>query len=211
LKDAIFEQIYKQVMVRLEQDLPEYLTYHNAHHTAFVVDKAIMLAKEENITGRDLELVKIAALYHDTGFLSGHLEHEDLGCQIAAVDLPHLLSQDELNKVCGMITATKIPQTPHNILEKIVADADLFYLGTSNYKKFSQKLFLELKHFDPLIDDNKWLEIQVKFLSFHSYHTTYGKKILEPVKQKILKALQKEKNRKVNLIIPNRFKDLPEK
>lgn len=194
MKNTIFEQIYKKVIVRLEQDLPEYLTYHNAHHTAFVVEKAIMLAKEENITGKDLELVKIAALYHDTGFLSGHLEHEDLGCQIAAEELPYLLTTDELDKICGMITATKIPQTPHNLLEKIVADADLFYLGTPNYQKFSKELFLELKHFDPLIDDDKWLEIQVKFLSSHSYHTTYGKKILEPEKQKILRALQNQKN-----------------
>lgn len=193
MTDTIFKNIYKKIIGRLEQELPESLTYHNAHHTAFVVDKAIMLADQHKIKGRDLELIKIAALYHDTGFLISHVNHENLGCQFASEDLQGELSRDELDKVCGMITATKIPQRPQNILEKIVADADLFYLGTPNYKKISNRLFLELKHFDPSINEERWLEIQIGFLSTHSYHTNYGKEILEPVKRKTLQALQKDK------------------
>ncbi len=88
-----------------------------------------------------------------------------------------------------MIAATKIPQRPKNILEKIVADADLFYLGTPDYKQYSEKLYKELKHFDPSINDEKWLKIQVNFLSSHSYHTKYGKEVLAPVKRNILNSL----------------------
>ncbi len=184
-----FENIYKKIISRLKQELPESLAYHNAHHTEFVVEKAKLLANYENITGKDLDLVKIAALYHDTGFLLNHKDHENLGCQIVSRDLQGSLTPDELEKVCGMIIATRIPQRPRNILEKIVADADLFYLGTSNYKKFSHNLFLELKNFDPSIDEEKWLKIQINFLSSHSYHTSYGKKIIEPVKRNTLNSL----------------------
>lgn len=192
MSDKIFVEIYKKVIGRLEQELPDSLTYHNAHHTEYVVDKAITLATHEKITGRDLELVKIAALYHDTGFLLNYEDHENLGCQIASNDLTGKLTAEELHKVCGMITATKIPQKPQNILERIVADADLFYMGTPDYKKYSKRLYLELKHFNPSINAEKWLEIQVNFLASHSYHTTYGKNLLEPEKQKILFLLQKE-------------------
>jgi len=190
LTDNTFENIYKKIIRRLEQELPESLAYHNAHHTEFVVEKAKTLANYENIKGRDLELIKVAALYHDIGFLFNREDHENLGCQFASQDLhSSFLTQKELDKVCGMIIATKIPQRPQNILEKIVADADLFYLGTSKYKQFSQKLFIELKHFDPSLNEEKWLKIQIGFLSSHSYHTTYGKEVLEPVKRNTLNAL----------------------
>ena len=190
MSEIIFENFYKKIISRLEQELPESLSYHNVHHTKYVVEKSVKLAASENITGRELDLIKIAALYHDTGFLFSHKEHENLGCQIASKDLQEsFLDPGEIEKVCGMIAATKIPQRPKNILEKIVADADLFYMGTPNYKKFSEKLYKELKHFDPSINDEKWLKIQVNFLSSHSYHTKYGKEVLEPVKRNILNSL----------------------
>ncbi|MFN4762976.1 HD family phosphohydrolase [Gillisia sp. Q332] len=187
--EIIFQDIYKKIIGKLEHELPEELAYHNAHHTKYVVEKAILLAGYENITGKELKLITIAALYHDTGFLIDHKEHENLGCQIAFRDLQGLLNADELENICGMITATKIPQKPRNIHEKIVADSDLFYLGTTDYKKFSKKLYLELKHFDPSINEEKWLKIQVNFLSSHNYHTKYGKEVLEPVKRNNLNAL----------------------
>jgi uncharacterized protein len=189
LSEYIFEEIYKKIIAKLEQDLPGSLAYHNAHHTKYVVEKAEKLAVYENITGRNLQLVKLAALYHDTGFLLHREEHESLGCQIASRDLEGTLTTAELGKVCGMIAATKIPQRPKNKMEKIVADADLFYLGTSNYKKYSQKLYLELKHFDPSINEEKWLKIQIDFLSSHSYHTDYARENLQPMKQKVLNSL----------------------
>ncbi|GGW96981.1 HD domain-containing protein [Salegentibacter mishustinae] len=190
MSKILFENIYKKIISRLDQELPGSLVYHNVNHTKYVLEKAVKLAASENITGRELELIKIAALYHDTGFLLSHIEHENLGCLIASRDLQELfLDPVEIDMICGMIAATKIPQRPKNIFEKIVADADLFYLGTPNYNQFSKKLYKELKHFDPSINDEKWLKIQVNFLSSHSYHTKYGKEILEPVKRDILNSL----------------------
>jgi uncharacterized protein len=185
-----FEKIYEKIISKLEHYLPDSFAYHNANHTKYVIEKAEKLALKENVTGMDLELIKFAALYHDVGFLVGIEDHERHGCQIVTRDLGKtLLTTLELEKVCGMIAATKIPQRPQNNLENILADADLFYLGTTRYKQISQSLFLELKNFDPSIDDEKWLKIQIDFLSSHSYHTKYGKEVLEPVKQKNLKAL----------------------
>jgi uncharacterized protein len=185
-----FEKIYTKVISELEQGLPNSFVYHNANHTKYVLDKAEKLAHGEEVAGMDLELIKFGALYHDVGFLVDRADHESHGCQIAIKDLGKVfLSTVEVEKICGMIKATKLPQRPQNKLECIIADADLFYLGTAEYVETSQKLFLELKHFDPSIGNEEWLKIQIDFLSSHSFHTKYGKEVLEPIKQKNLEAL----------------------
>ena len=49
---------------------------------------------------------------------------------MAKEELPKFgLSEKDIELICGMIMATKIPQNPKTKLEKIIADADLEYLG----------------------------------------------------------------------------------
>ena len=184
---SIFKEIYSKVIGNLERELPNWLTYHNAEHTKYVLEKAESIALHENIEGRDLLLIKIAALYHDAGFLIDHKDHESLGCKLASRELLGTpLSQEEIDKVCGMIKATNIPQRPRNILEKIVADADLEYLGTDNFEAFGGNLYQELLHFNPNLSQQEWDVIQIEFLTKHSYHTTFCREHREPIKRENL-------------------------
>ncbi len=187
-----FDFIYKKVISQLESELPEWIMYHNAGHTRYVMEQAESIAEKEDVNGRDLLLVKIAALYHDTGFFLNREDHEKLGCDIASRDLQgSLLNPEEIKKVCGMITATKVPQKPSTALEKIVADADLEYLGTNNFDAFSNNLFLELLHSNPTLSLREWDKIQVDFISNHTYHTNFCRAYKEPVKQQNLEKVRK--------------------
>lgn len=188
-----FDLIYHKVISQLESELPEWLKYHNAGHTKYVMEQAESIAKNEKVNGRDLLLVKIAALYHDTGFFIHREDHEKLGCEIASQDLQgSLLNQEEIKKVCGMISATRVPQKPTTILEMIVADADLEYLGTDKFDELSNNLYLELLHLNPCLSPREWDKIQVEFISKHRYKTAYCKTHKEPVKKR---NLEKVKNR----------------
>ena len=69
-----FDFIYKKVISQLESELPEWIMYHNAGHTRYVMEQAESIAEKEDLNGRDLLLVKIAALEHDNGFF---LKRED--------------------------------------------------------------------------------------------------------------------------------------
>lgn len=185
-KTDIFDIVHK----RLENDLPEYLLYHDAEHTKSVIEKSIFLAENQGLSKADIDLIKVAALYHDAGFLIGRKNHERKSCELATKELPEYdFSKKQIKTICGMINATRIPQKTHNIYENIVADADLFYLGTDTYEYYSNKLFLELKHDNPDIGEKEWLKIQLDFLESHSFHTDYAIKVLSPVKQKHLKKL----------------------
>lgn len=183
-------QIFDSLFTRLEQGLPPYLYYHSADHTKRVMERAVFLAKKEGLPEKDIELIKVAALYHDAGFLIGREDHETKSCELASKELPEYnFTKAEIKKICGMINATRIPQKTNNILEKIVADADLFYLGTEDYDYYSNQLYKELQHIKPDIDEAAWLKIQLDFLYSHSFQTEYGISVLEPFKQRNIKQL----------------------
>ena len=187
-----YEKIKKQVTAKLENELPPYLKYHSPEHTRHVLEKTIHIAKKEIVSEKDLCLLKIAALYHDTGFTVQRENHEEIGCQIASKELKAFgLDPADIKKICGMIMATQIPQRPKNRLQEILADADLEYLGTDKFGDFSNKLFQEVKHFQPDLSLEEWDEIQVHFISNHHYHTSYCRQFREPNKLLNLEKIRK--------------------
>lgn len=169
-----FEDIYNEVVGILRDKLPTHLTYHDIDHTIHVLEKAEMIGTHEGVGERHLYLIRIAALFHDIGFIRSREQHEAFGCQIAKRMLKkrHLLAS-EIRKIQGMIMATKLPQRPMTPYEAILADADLEYIGTDDYAKVSGKLYEELKHYNPQMTENEWINIQIRFLEEHRFHTPW--------------------------------------
>lgn len=185
-----FNTILSEVSEYLDQNLPRYLSYHDKAHTMYVLEKAIYIAQKEGLNDEDIELIKIAALYHDIGFTSTHVEHEKEGCIIASQKLVEFgFSKEQIELVCGMIMATRIPQQPQNHMEAVLADADLEYLGTSKYKKMAHNLFKELRHYNPKLTENEWRNIQINFMKEHHYHTQFCRRYKSFRKQKNLECL----------------------
>lgn len=179
-------------MSKLESDLAPWLKYHCPDHTKYVLAKAILIADKEGISDEDLYLLKIAALYHDIGFTISPKDHEAISCKIAKKELKEFgLNPEEISRICGMILATKIPQQPSNKLERIIADADLEYLGTDEFLEVANRLYEELLHEKPDLSVEQWNEIQYNFISNHKYHTDFCKQHRE---QKKLENLEMLKN-----------------
>lgn len=187
----VFEEIQHTIYREILAKLPQHLTYHNLGHTAYVLDQVIFLAKESNVSEKDLHLLKLAALFHDTGFIDNPKNHEEKGCKIAESYLRDSYSEEELDIIYGMIMATKIPQSPKTPLEDILADADLEYLGTDLFEKIGETLFEELKHFNPDFTEQAWDELQLVFMQKHHFHTDYCRKYREPKKQENLLLVKK--------------------
>ncbi|MCH7414558.1 HD domain-containing protein [Belliella sp. R4-6] len=170
------------------------MKYHNAAHTRQVIQSVEIIAAAENVSDRDLELLRVAALFHDIGYLQNREEHEALSCEEARKVLPEFgLAQNEIDKICGMIMATKIPQMPNNHLEKIMADADLEYIGTEHYEKGSDLLFTEMKHFSPNLEAKEWHKLKIEFLEQHQFHTDFCIKSRESNKAENLRRLKSVK------------------
>jgi predicted metal-dependent HD superfamily phosphohydrolase len=191
--DREFSTIYHDAIDRILPGLPKELSYHNIDHILDVLEQSQRIAYEEGIRNKEeLLLLKTAALYHDSGFLHSYAGHEEAGCDIARKELPAFgINGRQLDAICGMIMATKIPQSPKNKLEEIICDADLDYLGRTDFFKIGTTLFLEMKQRGLVSNERDWNQIQVKFLKAHHYFTPANKRSREQQKLEHLALIER--------------------
>lgn len=185
--------ISDKVLSELQTLLPENLSYHGVHHTIDVVKQSLAIAKRERITREeDLLLLQVSALFHDTGFLRTYKDHETESCNKAKKELPFFgFSEASIKKICGMIEATRIPQKPRNLLEQIIADADLDYLGRNDFQKISQTLQTEFISYGIVSNQKAFEELQLRFFESHEYCTKSSQKLRGPVKSLHYEELKK--------------------
>jgi class 3 adenylate cyclase/ligand-binding sensor domain-containing protein/predicted metal-dependent HD superfamily phosphohydrolase len=175
-----YEKVKDVIVNKLKQELPNDLYYHGPHHTLDVIDAAERIGKSEGLNEEEIMLIKLAALFHDSGFLNKYQNNEVEGAKFAKEFLPKYgFTDQQVDLVEGMILATVIPQKPTNHLEEIICDADLDYLGRSKeeFDKISGSLAKELVKYKFLKSTADWDPIQVKFLESHRYFTETCKKV----------------------------------
>jgi uncharacterized protein len=133
---------------------------------------ADFFAASENVGETEKELLLTAALFHDTGFVKIREEHEEESCIIACDYLPSYgYTPGEIEVICGLIKATRVPQSPKTELAEILCDADLDYLGRDDFFALSDRLFTELQSEGLLKNLNEWNRQQAEFMGNHRYFT----------------------------------------
>ncbi len=187
-----FTDLQELILDRLEKDLPSYLYYHNFKHTIDVINQAELIGYGEGVDDESILLLKTAALFHDAGHIIDYDEHEYNGTQLAREYLPkYRYTQEQIDKICELIMVTKLPPKPNNVLESIMCDSDLDYLGRSDFIPVSNTLYKELKEQNKIGSLNDWNKIQVKFLSNHHFFTQTGKNLREVNKQMQIERIKK--------------------
>jgi len=181
-----YDLAYTMIEGFLMNRLPKEYTYHTIHHIRDVVEQAERIAKKEKINKEDIADLKLAAWLHDVGYIWEPNRHEARGSEYATTVLNALdFPAQKINRITGMIMATKIPQSPKNILEQIICDADLDYLGREGYEEISLLLLQELR-LKKEINETDWLKIQDQFLTKHSYFTKTANSTRNKLKSEVL-------------------------
>lgn len=189
------EETRQYVIEFIADHFSEQICYHNIDHTLDVVEATEIIGRACNISDADLEMLLIAAWFHDTGYYLGCRNHEETSAEIAKNFLT-LKGKDRkfIGNVINCILATKVPQSPRNLFEQIICDADLYHLATEKFFEKSELLWQEFSHNDKNMTPLRWLNQSKEFVSSHRYHTVYGKNELFPKLKKNLKKL----NAKIN-------------
>ncbi|UCH13101.1 MAG: HD domain-containing protein, partial [Bacteroidales bacterium] len=186
-----FMDLQELILDKLEKELSENLYYHNVKHTVDVVTQSELIGLGEGVPDEELLLLKTAALFHDTGHTIGYDNHEYNSTLIAKEVLPnYYYTQSQIKIICELIMATKLPPVPTNNLEKIIADADLDYLGRSDMIPVSNTLYKELKEQKKVGTLNDWNKMQMRFISSHQYFTNTARKLREVNKQKQIERIK---------------------
>jgi len=179
-----FVDLQEIVLDRLERELPEYLHYHNVKHTVDVVTEVELIGWGEGISDEEILLLKTAALFHDFGHIIDFDTHEYQGTVLAKEILPRYGYTDEqIDIISEVIMSTKLPPKPKTLLQKIICDSDLDYLGRSDMVPVSNTLYEELKEQNKIGSLNDWNKLQVKFISGHQYFTDTARNLREINKQ----------------------------
>jgi adenylate cyclase len=186
-----FTDIQEIILDRLEKELPDYLFYHNVKHTVDVVTEVELIGWGEGCSDEEILLLKTAGLFHDAGHTVAYDNHEFYGTELARKMLPEYnYTQEQIDLICEIIMSTKLPPMPKNLMEEIICDSDLDYLGRSDFIPVSNTLYEELKAQNKIGALNDWNKIQVKFISGHQYFTKTARSLREVNKQLQIERIQ---------------------
>jgi predicted metal-dependent HD superfamily phosphohydrolase len=195
-------------LIRLYTELPARLTFHNPQHTVDVLHDSLLLGLADGLPEEHLELLAIAATYHDIGYLERDVANEPIGAAAAREAMSrHGYREEQITAVQSMIMSTQLQlspggnylmQKPQSELAKYLCDADLATLGKENFFVRSLAFYEELsgkKTKDPSELQNEKgrsaVAATIKIMSFHHYHTPAGQQVYEGTKNSNLEQLKR--------------------
>lgn len=178
------------------------LVYHNLAHTEAVVTAVNEISEHYKLNEKDFFICMVASWFHDIGYYVDTANHESASSWEAANFLnTHChIDDDTVVAIKNCILATKFPQSPDNLLEQIVCDADRYYYGTKDFFALNKLLLQETEALHHIsINKNEWRLCTIKQLQDHSYFTEYCRERLSKTKKAILNRLRKKAVKKLTL------------
>lgn len=202
MEQLIIQESEKYIRNLFEKGIQESLKYHDIVHTEYVARQAGIIGQNSGLSPEEINIVTVAAWFHDSGFVDRSDGHEEESKAIARKFLTSKgTSEDFINKVHLCIEATKMPQNPgDNILAQVLCDADMAYLSEDFYLERTKLLRKEWNHnSNNKLSKNTYYLETVELFKNHSYHTEYAQKVFSDGKEKnflLLPTLRKKKSKK---------------
>lgn len=151
----------------------EDLYYHQYEHALSVMERAIYLGTMEWCSEDEIEMLVIASLFHDTGFVIQYDKNEVFGAKIAKNYLRTILyPQDKIEIIENIILATQVWKNPKNLLEEIIKDADMDNLWREDFFDINEKLKKERETIKKIkIKDPDWHHASLDIIQWHQFYT----------------------------------------
>ena len=201
----LLQKVDEQVTVFYRDHSDPNLFYHNRPLTNEVLATTKRIADHYQLDDHAFFIVCAAASYLYTGF---HQVHEK-NYQSKSAELAETFLQlkgvdtETIAEIKKCLMATGLSQKPETLLEKILCDANTYYLGTNSFR---DKIKILKKEEEALanakIDGAKWRTTMINILETHRYHTDFCQLLLDQPKAGNLLELQSRQEAKINKLNP---------
>lgn len=201
IDSKIVEAAKEHVYHLLDTKLKPEIEYHKKEHTIDVLEKAEKIGADSRLSEEEMNQLRIAALFHDVGYIEGNKEHEVKSAAYARQFLEKRnVSDESIKTIEQAILSTKIPQKPENKIAEALCDADLAHLASKNYFDLNEKMRKERSYFEQKeLDEYQFLFQSLEFFMAHSFKTEYGKNVLQPKKEENENELRKKLAKHLNI------------
>ena len=189
----LIESVEDYVFGFLSETLSTNLVFHNFSHTNEVVKAAWEIGPDSGLDKSEMDILIVAAWFHDCGYAYAYIGHEEESKKIAKSYLEkYNANTDFIESVLACIDATKFPQHPRTIAEKVLCDADFFHFTKTSYPKYAIAIRKEFEVFlDKMYSEEEWQKVNAAMLTTHSYYTEYGKSVLSRFKDVNIELMNK--------------------
>lgn len=199
----LIEKSEQYVVKLLEEKLPAMYVYHNVNHTLGMVKAASTIADYEQISHEDTKKLIIAAWFHDTGYIHGHLNHERESANIASEFLRSCgCDETYISEISELIMATVFTHVPQNTLEEILRDADFFHFSNDDYQSVCSLLRQEWQNTQhKTFTDAEWAQENLTMLKQkHKFYSAFARKFWQPVKDRNIERTEKKIRKAKNAV-----------
>jgi len=195
MNEALIKNTRQYVEQFFADSVSEKLYYHNLTHTCEIVANAKEIGLAEELQEEQMEIVLLAAWFHDTGFAFQYGGHEQASAQLAGTFLrEHQYPDQNIALVKQCIMATDLSRSPQNKMDEVLRDADSLHVGKADiYREKSRALQKELSQISgEEMEDVDALRDTIKFYYNHQFYTHYAEKTYGPTKASNLAHLIQE-------------------
>lgn len=186
--------VNEQIFAVLAHDLAPTLHYHAVQHSRDVFEETVRFALHDQIDARKIELLSIAAAYHDAGYMEQYADNEPIGAAMASRAMKQQggYTQSEINEVSQMILSTQLKVTPEGgtrveltPFAGYLMDADLGSFGREDFFEKCQQLIDETGAPPEALYQQAW-----RLISNHIWYTRAARELREAKRQQNLKELE---------------------
>jgi len=163
--NTIVKEAAEYVFNLFKDKLPGDYVYHNYNHTAETVKACKKLSKSYNLTSRDYEVLMLAAVFHDTGYITTYDNHEQESVKFMKEYLKGNYADEDIREIESLILSTKYRTVPDGSLQEILHDADYINLGSENFDHRADLLRIEWERIlQKTYTEEDWAKVQLQFL-----------------------------------------------
>lgn len=174
---SLLDKVEKHARKEFRKAVWKSFPYHNLAHTESVVALCTEIAEAMELDDDQIEILIIAAWFHDLGYSDSYAHHEEASKEMAEAYLNnHGCKKGAIQTILDVIESTRVDYARHkSTLEQIMFDADRSSIGHPNFFIFGNLLRKEWEEHDfALFSDEGWNALQVRYLENTQFKTSFS-------------------------------------